>query len=159
MISPNNQFFTLGVDLGGTKVDTALVDASGNILTTYYRLLDKSKKPDKVITAIVDSVNICCNQAGYKPAALGLGVAGQIDKAAGLVRDSPNLPDWHDVPLRAKLEEALGIPVIINNDVRVITWGEWQHGAGKGLKDMVCVFVGTGIGGGWSAMEIYWKAV
>ena len=143
-----DRLYTLGVDLGGTKVDTALIDASGKIISSYYRLLDESKDPDKTIADIVDSVNNCCDKAGQKASALGLGVAGQIDKLNGIVRDSPNLPAWHDVPLLARLEEALGIPVTINNDVRVITWGEWQHGAGKGVNDLVCLFVGTGVGGG-----------
>ena len=79
---------------------------------------------------------------------MGVGVAGQIDKTNGVVRCSPNLPDWQEIPLRARLEEALNIPVTVNNDVRVITWGEWQHGAGKGVNDLVCLFVGTGVGGG-----------
>ena len=80
--------------------------------------------------------------------ALGIGIAGQIDKTKGIVRRSPNLPDWLDVPLKTRLEQALDLPVIVNNDVRVITWGEWQHGAGKGINDLVCLFVGTGVGGG-----------
>jgi len=143
-----NNLLTLGVDLGGTKVDTALVDSSGNIISSYYRLIDDSREPGNVIYSIIDSINRCCSQAGQKPSALGLGSAGQIDKDQGIVRDSPNLPSWHDVPLRARLEEALKIPVIVNNDVRMITYGEWQHGAGKGIDDLICVFVGTGIGGG-----------
>jgi glucokinase len=148
MPSTRNNSFTLGVDLGGTKVDTALVDASGKIIQSHYRLIDETRTPDIVIQNIIDSVNICSQQAGIKAQALGLGVAGQIDKEGGIVRDSPNLPGWHDVELRSRLEEALNIPVAINNDVRVITWGEWQHGSGKGLNDLACVFVGTGIGGG-----------
>jgi glucokinase len=148
MPSTQNSPFTLGVDLGGTKADTALVDASGNIIDSYYRLIDASKEPEKVIQNIIDSVGICLNRSGQKAQALGLGVAGQIDKERGIVRDSPNLPSWHDVPLKSQLEAALNIPVTINNDVRVITWGEWQHGSGKGINDLVCLFVGTGIGGG-----------
>lgn len=139
---------TVGVDLGGTKVDTALVDASGNIVCSDYRLVDATKDSEKVIQNLIDSVNLCCSRAGQKAQALGLGVAGQIDKQRGIIRDSPNLPSWHDVPLQARLESALNIPVTINNDVRVITWGEWQHGSGKGINDLACVFVGTGIGGG-----------
>jgi len=74
-------------------------------------------------------------------------VAGQVDKVSGTVRFSPNL-GWRNVPLQARLEEALGLPVVVNNDVRAATWGEWRHGAGQGVNDLVCLFVGTGIGGG-----------
>jgi glucokinase len=148
MSPSNNNLLTLGVDIGGTKVDTALVDTSGTVVSTHYRLVDPAKDPDKTIQDIIDSVKICLNESGRTASALGIGVAGQIDKDRGIVRYSPNLPDWHDVPLGARLEEALHIPVSVNNDVRVITWGEWQHGAGKAEKDLVCLFVGTGIGGG-----------
>jgi glucokinase len=140
--------YTLGVDIGGTKIDTALVGASGEIIANYYRFVDPSKNPEKAISDIIDSVRICLKESGKRAAAIGVGVAGQIDKTNGLVRRSPNLPDWRDVPLRERLEEALQIPVIVNNDVRIITWGEWQHGAGKGVNDLVCLFLGTGVGGG-----------
>jgi glucokinase len=148
MAHENNNLLTLGVDLGGTKLDTALVDSSGSIVSSHYRLLNDSKDPDSAVAAIIDSVNICLQESGRRASALGLGVAGQIDRVNGIVRYSQNLPGWHEVPLRSRLEAALGIPVIINNDVRMVTWGEWQHGAGKGYNDLVCLFVGTGIGGG-----------
>jgi glucokinase len=148
MSQANSNLLTLGVDLGGTKVDTALVEASGQIVFSHYRLLNSSKDPDSTIADIVDSVGLCLRESGRQASALGLGVAGQIDRTQGIVRHSPNLPGWHEVPLRSRLEAALGIPVTINNDVRMITWGEWKHGAGKGFDDIVCLFVGTGIGGG-----------
>jgi glucokinase len=148
MDSHENEKLTLGVDIGGTKIDTALVDESGQIVSSYYRLLEPARNPDRAIADIIDSVRICHEQSGRKALALGIGVAGQIDKEKGVVCGSPNLPDWHNVPIGPRLEEALKIPVAINNDVRVITWGEWQHGAGKGVDDLVCLFVGTGIGGG-----------
>jgi glucokinase len=140
--------YTLGVDIGGTKIDTALVDSTGNIITSYFRLIDPSKDPDKAIADVIDSASYCLKESGQKAAAMGVGVAGQIDSLNGIVRQSPNLPDWHDVPLGSRLAEALNIPVVINNDVRVITWGEWKHGAGQGVDDLVCLFLGTGVGGG-----------
>jgi glucokinase len=63
------------------------------------------------------------------------------------VRFAPNL-GWRDVPLRAELEKSLGLPVVVANDVRAATWGEWLYGAGQGMDDLICLFVGTGIGGG-----------
>ena len=140
--------FTLGVDIGGTKIETALLDASGKIVASHYRLIGAIKAPERVIEGVIDSVNICQQQSGQKAAALGVGVAGQIDKLTGIVRRSPNLPDWHEVPLKDRLSLALGLPVIVDNDARAITWGEWKHGSGQGCNDIVCLFVGTGIGGG-----------
>jgi glucokinase len=148
MESRNTDTFTLGVDLGGTKIDTALVDSSGKIIYSYYRLLNPAKDPDLAIFEIVESVSICLKESGKTASGLGLGVAGQIDKTQGIVRRSPNLPDWKDVPLKSRLENLLQIPVVVNNDVRVIALGEWKYGTGKGINDLVCLFVGTGVGGG-----------
>jgi glucokinase len=144
----DSQLLTLGVDIGGSKVDTALVDKEGKIIATHYRPIDPEKDPDKVARGIKSSVEICLQQTGLEAGALGVGVAGQIDKDNGIVRSSPNLPGWHDVPLKNKLESLLDIPVFINNDVRVATIAEWKFGSGKGLDNFACLFVGTGAGGG-----------
>ncbi len=142
----NRELLTMGVDLGGTKIETALVDAAGHILSSHRQLTHPEKGPDKVIADIVMSVKTCQGEVSKRAQALGIGVAGQVDRA-GTLRFAPNL-GWCNVPLQRRLEEALNMPVAINNDVRVATWGEWQHGAGQGLDDLVCLFVGTGVGGG-----------
>jgi len=138
---------TLGVDIGGTKIEVALVDTASSILASYRHPIHPQKNPDRIITDILASIEICLREANQPARGLGIGVAGQVDKVTGTVRFSPNL-GWHNVPLRAKLEEALGLPVVVNNDVRAATWAEWQHGAGQGVSDLVCLFIGTGIGGG-----------
>ena len=80
---------------------------------------------------------------------IGVGVPGPVDTKRGVVRLAVNLsPDWVDMPLASRLRKALGVPAYIDNDVRVGAIGEFVHGAGRDVKDMVGVFVGTGIGGG-----------
>jgi glucokinase len=148
MKNNNRDVFTIGIDIGGTKMDTALIDSAGNIIYDHYRLHNPAKDPEQTITDLIDSIKICCQKTGKPASAIGICIAGQIDNKSGVVHQSPNLPAWHDVPLRFKVEAAFNIPVTVNNDVRVITWGEWKHGAGKGVDDLVCVFVGTGVGGG-----------
>ena len=138
---------TLGVDLGGTKVETSLIDATGQILASHRSPTEPEKGSDGVIAGIVECVNSCLSGAGQPAQALGIGMAGQIEKDTGVVRFAPNL-GWHNVPLRAKLEEQLALPVIVTNDVRAATYGEWLYGAGQGVNDLVCLFVGTGVGGG-----------
>jgi len=145
-LAGNSEVVTIGVDLGGTKVETALVDAAGRIVVSRRQPTNPEKGPDAVITDIVACVEACLGEAGKTTQGLGVGVAGQLDRT-GTLRFSPNL-GWRNVPLKVKLEDALDIPVVINNDVRAATWGEWRHGAGWGVDDMVCLFVGTGIGGG-----------
>lgn len=147
MALENNELPTLGVDLGGTKVETSLVDASGRIIASHRRPTDPEKGPDGVVTDVVTCVKTCLGEAGREARSLGIGVAGQVDRATGRVRYAPNL-GWRDVDLQTRLEQALGMPVVVTNDVRAATWGEWRHGAGQGVNDLVCLFVGTGVGGG-----------
>jgi glucokinase len=78
--------------------------------------------------------------------AIGIGAAGQID-SNGVVKSAPNLP-FKNEPLKDKLEKELGLGVIVTNDVNAATYGEWRFGAGKGVDDLVVIFVGTGVGGG-----------
>ena len=137
---------TLGVDLGGTKIETALVDAAGHILVSHHHPTQLEKGPNGVIADVVTSTKTCLDEAGMTAQGIGVGMAGQVDRA-GTVRFAPNL-GWRNVPLQVRLEKALGMPVVVNNDVRAATWGEWRHGAGQGVDNLVCLFVGTGIGGG-----------
>ncbi len=146
VLNSNRQTVTLGIDLGGTKVEMALVDEHGHILVSRRRLTQPEQGPDGVINDIIACVHECLADTDKTVPALGIGVAGQVD-TSGIVRFAPNL-GWHNVPLKENLENALDMPVIINNDVRMATFGEWQHGAGQGVNDLVCIFVGTGIGGG-----------
>lgn len=142
----NNASLTLGVDLGGTKIEASLVDIDGQIITSQRILTQPEKGPDGIIADIVHCINKCLGAVSKSAKALGIASAGQIEKDSGIVRFSPNL-GWHNVPLRARLEEELEMPVIVTNDVRAATYGEWRYGAGKGVDDLVCLFVGTGVGG------------
>jgi len=87
------------------------------------------------------------DESECSPIGAGVGVAGQIRPGTGEIRFAPNL-DWHDVPLQSRLQTALDLPVIVTNDVRAATLGEWRFGAGKGGDNMVCMYIGTGVGGG-----------
>lgn len=146
---PNNddEPLSLGIDLGSTKVEASLVDTEGRIIYSHRNPTQPEKGPDKVIADIVDCVRNCLAGAGKPAEIAGVGVAGQIEKGTGIVRFAPNL-GWHNVPLKERLEKELNLPVLITNDVRAATYGEWQRGSGRGSDDLVCVFIGTGIGGG-----------
>ena len=138
---------TLGVDLGGTKVETALVNEAGQVLSSHRRLTHPEQEPDTVIADIVTCVENCLSEAGRTAQGMGIGVAGQVDSASGMVRFAPNL-GWRDIGLGVRLQQTLGMPVVVSNDVRAATYGEWRHGAGQGVNDLVCLFLGTGVGGG-----------
>lgn len=137
---------TLGVDLGGTKVETALVDASGQILSSHRYPTNPKKGARRIMNDIAACVDQCLSKGEEEAQALGIGIAAQVNRS-GVVISSPNL-GWQNVPLREMLEEKLRLPVVATNDVRAASWGEWHFGAGRGFNDLVVIFVGTGIGGG-----------
>lgn len=137
----------LAVDLGGTKIEISIVDATGCVVASHRIPTQKERGPDGVIDAIVRGAKDCLSKANKSVQCLGMGVAGQIEKDTGVVLFSPNL-NWNNVPIRKRLEDALSIPVTVTNDVRAATYGEWLYGAGQKIDDLVCLFIGTGIGGG-----------
>ena len=137
---------TLGVDIGGTKVNVGLVDATGRLLFVHKSLIHATKEPEMLIADILAGVEVCLSKTGQEAKALGIGVAAQVDQK-GVVRGSPNL-GWRNVSLKKKLEKQLGLPVVVTNDVRAATWGEWCYGSGRGVDDLAVLFVGTGVGGG-----------
>ncbi len=148
----------LGIDLGGTKIELALVDDAGAIRARRRVETEADAGADRVIEDIAKAGKELVDEAGGAGsselssggalAAVGAGVAGQVDSHAGIVRTTPNLHGWDDVPLADRLERAFGVPAAITNDLNAITLGEQAYGAGKGYDDLVVVFVGTGVGGG-----------
>ena len=137
---------TLGVDIGGTKTNVVLVDATGRLLYASKSLIHSDKEPNRVIADIIEGIDLCLKKTGLNAAALGIGVAAQVDQE-GIVRGSPNLR-WRNIPLKQKLKKQLGLPVVVTNDVRAAAFGEWRYGSGIGVDNLVVLFVGTGIGGG-----------
>ena len=137
--------FTVGIDVGGTKTELTLAGLDGRAVRTLRQPTAVSRGPDEVLHELAQAVTT--GFAAELPAvgAIGLAVAGQVDMA-GVVQGAPNL-GWTGVPARARLEQSLGLPVIVVNDVRAAAWAEWRLGAGQGCDDLVVVFIGTGIGG------------
>ncbi len=138
---------TVGVDLGGTKVEVSLIAPDGTVVISSKYPTSVQKGPEHVLASVIFGIETCFQETGKKADIIGIGVAGQIDRESGTVRFSPNL-DWHDIPLQTIIEEALHLPVVVHNDVRAATWAEWKYGAGRDTGDLVCLFVGTGVGGG-----------
>jgi glucokinase len=137
---------TLGVDLGGTKVEVALIDGEGSYLFSKRFLTKSERGPESIIKDIKEAVDSSLKETGLEAKALGIGAAGQID-SKGVIRAAPNLP-FNNEPIQERLESELGIPVVVTNDVRAATFGEWKYGSGRGEDNLVVIFVGTGIGGG-----------
>lgn len=148
----NGNGLALGIDLGGTKIELALVDDDGAIRARRRVETEADAGADRVIEDVTTAGRALLGEAIPEDAgsltAVGVGMAGQVDSHAGIVRTTPNLEGWEDVPLASRLEDAFGAPAAITNDLNAITLGEQAFGAGKGYDDLVVVFVGTGVGGG-----------
>lgn len=136
---------TLGIDIGGTKINIGVVDAQGKILRR--ELIKTNKNGPEAVLQDIDSVVKKLTSPFDSIQAAGIGIAGQIDFETGLIHFAPNL-GWINFPLGERLQNILNIPVKVTNDVRAAAWGEWLYGAGKGCNDLICLFVGTGIGAG-----------
>ncbi len=139
-----------GIDLGGTNIAVGIIDAKGKMIGAEKRKTKASLGRDAVIGRIVETIERACecgNCAIGDLTALGIGVPGAIDFDEGIVINAGNL-GWKDVPIRELLTKRLKIPVIVDNDANVAAWGEATLGAARGWKDILAVWVGTGIGGG-----------
>ena len=140
----------VGVDMGGTKILSAVIDAEGNILGTAKVSTKADEGTSAVLDRIADSIQKAIDKSGVNEAsieAIGIGAPGPLDPATGVVIFAPNL-GWRDVPLKAELEARTGISTFVDNDVNVGTLGEHAFGAAQGVQNVVGIFVGTGIGGG-----------
>ena len=140
--------FVLGIDLGATKVVSALIGRDGTIVRHSGRHLHANDGPDGVIRTLVRSVATCLvGGPPLQPRAVGVAVAAQVDPRTGTVIHAPNL-GWRNVPLARRLSAELrGVPVVVLNDARAATLAEWRFGAGRGTSDLFCMFIGTGVGG------------
>lgn len=143
--------FAIGVDLGGTNLRIAAVDARGKLrekVTTETRV---ARARDEVIAEMCRAIQAVAakqKKAGGKLAGVGVGVPGIIDLKSGMVRASPNLPGWHDYPVRQEIERRLKTRVILENDANAAALGEKWLGAGRDVDDLCMLTLGTGVGGG-----------
>ncbi|MFC7751482.1 ROK family glucokinase [Paenibacillus thermoaerophilus] len=140
----------VGVDMGGTAIKVGICDAEGNLLHTYEGPTGTEHGPEVVMDNIASYVRKIVQDSPFEwdqVAGIGAGIAGFLDIPAGFVKLSPNLR-WRNVHVGSGLEKRLGKKVVINNDANVAALGEAWAGAGKGVPNVVCYTLGTGVGGG-----------
>lgn len=143
---------TIGVDVGGTNIKLGLVSSSGRIIAKT-NLVTKTyiHHPRHLIDALVAAIRALIQENGKTIkdiAGIGIGLPGLIDVSQGNVIFMPNIPGWKNIPLRRIIQTQLKLPVFIDNDVNLVALGEWKLGAGKRYKNLVCITLGTGVGGG-----------
>lgn len=142
--------FFIGVDLGGTTFKALAVTPEGEILARRSGQSKAEGDIHTVVATILQTVEVLCADVaatGHALAAVGLGMAGIIELPAGIVRRAPNLPRWRGVDVRDLLSRRLNVPFAMENDANVALLGEAWLGAAQGLKHVVMIPLGTGVGG------------
>lgn len=150
MKRPSGKPFAVGLDLGGTKILAAVFDGRNRILAREKKSTKPDYGPERVLDRIAETVNealAVCAVAHTSVCAVGVGVPGMVDTRTGVVRVAPNL-GWKNLRFAKMLQARIHIPVVVVNDVQAGTMAVQHFGAGRKLTDFVCMFIGTGIGGG-----------
>jgi glucokinase len=146
-----NPSFAIGVDLGGTNLRIAAVDARGKLREKITTGTGGARPRDEVIAEMCGAIQALAakqTKAGGKLAGVGVGVPGIIELKSGTLRESPNLPGWHDYPVREEIERRLKTRVLLENDANAAALGEKWLGAGRKVDDLCMITLGTGVGGG-----------
>ena len=140
----------IGIDLGGTFIKAAIVDARGRILARMKKPTDASTGKEKVADHVLSVIRalrvISAPLGGFS--AVGMGIPGVIDFRRGVVATSPNLPGWENLPVREMLSRRIKAPLYLENDANAAALGEKWMGAARDVRDFCFITLGTGVGGG-----------
>ncbi len=140
--------YSIGVDLGGTNLRAAVIDETGALLDRVEGRTNMAAGPEAVMDDIARSILELRGRCGGQLAGIGVAVPGIIEMKKGVVRESPNLPGFCDIPVRDEIERRIQAPVHLENDANAAALGEKWVGAGRDVDDLVLLTLGTGIGGG-----------
>lgn len=136
----------IGVDIGGTKILSAIIDERGNIVKSLRVPSEGKEGRDKILSHLYEAIEGLISE---DIVGIGIGTAGQVDPDSGtIVTATPNLKDWAGTPLKDIIEKKFGLPTYVDNDGNVAALGEWWAGGGRGARCLLCLTIGTGIGSG-----------
>ena len=141
----------LALDIGGTKVAAAVVDASGRTHSFAVAPTQTERDPERALDALFELGRAALAEAGTEWKAIeavGIGCGGPLDPERGILLRPPHLPGWRDVPITALAEDAFERPAVLENDGAAAAAGEHRYGAGVGTRHMVYLTISTGVGGG-----------
>ena len=153
--------FAIGVDLGGTNLRIAAVDADGRVLDKISADAEVARGRDYVLDEMCKNVRTLAAKLGgaRRMMGIGIGVPGIIDRQTGIVHESPNLPGWRDCPARNEIERRLRTKVILENDANAAALGEKWLGVASQVDDVCMLTLGTGVGGGLVLQGKIWHGM
>ncbi len=141
--------YSIGIDLGGTKILAGIIEKqTGKVVFDVKNKTKKekgNKKTGQKILETIDELIKKCDIPKKDIESIGIGLAGQVDRQNGILINAANL-ECSDFNVRELIQNKFNIKTFVGNDVEVAALGELKYGAGKGFKDIICIFVGTGIG-------------
>ncbi len=137
----------IGIDFGGTSIKFGVVQGKEILADAPLILPSEYPEPADLIDAIAETVNkLKAEHEGV--VAVGAGVPGFVDTPSGKIHNLSNVPGWTNIPFRDLLAEKTGLPAMVENDANAMAVAEWKQGAGVGFEHLVCITLGTGVGGG-----------
>ncbi len=137
----------IGIDIGGTFVKFGLVRGKKILFENRFSTAAFSS-PRKLQEGLIDAIRLLQRASRARVYGVGIGIPGLVRFPSGVVRTCVNIPGWKDVPLKSLLQRRLHLPVAVDNDVNVMALAEWAYGAGRGVSNLLCMTLGTGVGGG-----------
>jgi glucokinase len=149
----------VGIDVGGTNIRMALVDAAGAIRGIIKQPTYAGRAMEQIIGDIAQGVGTIVNthrRSGEQVCGIGLGMPGFLSLQTGVIHSSPNLPTARETPAASFLTELTGLPVFLENDANAAAIGEHWAGAGQGVRNLLCVTLGTGVGSGFIFNHRIW---
>lgn len=137
----------LALDIGGTAIKYGLLDSSGSIRTELYeKSTPKSETTNYIMETVIQIIKEMKEE--YMIEGIAVSTAGVVDSQSGkVIFSGPTIPGYTNTPIKQIIEDSFGIPCEVENDVNCAALGEWWKGAGKGSSSLVCVTIGTGVGG------------
>ena len=143
--------WAIGVDFGGTSVKVGLVAPTGRVAAVRVLPTAELRRPAQFIDGVARAVASLAGSSGTRVsqlAGIGVGAPGPVDAVRGIVRSMVNVPGWREVPLARRLARRLQCRCVVDNDANCFALAEWRFGAGRGADDLICLTLGTGVGGG-----------
>jgi len=149
----------IGIDIGGTNIRIALVDASGALVGINKQPTDAGREMHQILGDIAQGIGRLMSThkvPRQELCGIGLGAPGFLSIQAGVIHSSPNLPTVREVPVVSILHRLTDLPVYLENDANAAAIGEHWMGAGQGSRNLLCVTLGTGLGSGFIFNDTVW---